>query len=266
VDRKKLESIQEHQGFISELEHVSTFSELEHAPTVSQVAGNPGIVQDFIDTKPAGSFLRCVKCRDAACHVCLLKMLCMCSAKTQKVDRWCLEVKQFLRGQPVSNFVGNCCEHREQIKNVRALAKQDEKLLEQLRSLEKEGKKLMDGMLYLPEIRLFLDTPFDCVDIHGFGLLDENSQYHGKKYQGLFHCVCSLSTTVECGQAGAYPKAIDEHPGLKSLCCYDMEDVDYDGSKRDNKVCHGSLTTVALLLAWICQYTHLLHVSLVYAD
>jgi hypothetical protein len=90
-----------------------------------------------------------------------------------KSDPWCVAVNDFLEdGTYPNDFVGHCCE-----------------LTEEWRREEKKTappqETRYDGHLYLPEFSLMIDSPFDCVDVHGFG--------GNKMVSPVVHCVVSHS-------------------------------------------------------------------------
>ena len=97
--------------------------------------------------------LTCSKCNSFACQRCLKSIVMHKHAKP--LDRWMLEVKDFLRSNNhPEDFMGHCCEWSHLKQPVPTTA---------------SAPLRYDGCLHLFEFALLIDSPFTCVDIHGFG-------------------------------------------------------------------------------------------------
>lgn len=105
--------------------------------------------------------LKCSLCDRFVCTDCLLEIVSKFSTPVQRKDKWCRVVNRFLhQGFFPNHFVGNCCELK---------VKQQKLGLDKPEVFPVIKETRFDGHLYLPEFSLILDSPFDCVDIHGFG-------------------------------------------------------------------------------------------------
>lgn len=60
----------------------------------------------------------------------------------------------------------------------------------------------LDGHLYLPELNLLIDSPFNSVDIHGFASID-------KWMPGLWHCVLSEKSAKEAMEHNVTPVSLE---------------------------------------------------------
>ena len=99
---------------------------------------------------------------------------------------------------------------------------------------------LLDGHLFLPHYKIFLDSPNNCIDIHGLGGMNEND---GKScnvvYDPTPHCVASQKTVLQCVTAMVYPQKLFHHPALVHQHCLRLLDVNCFG-KQEKRACHVS--------------------------
>ena len=112
----------------------------------------------------------CTKCGKAACIDCLWEFIHTVPEIFLVTDPWCAAVYKYLyEGLYPPDFIGHCCELKETWRKLK---------------LEPPPKETRyDGHLYLPEFSILIDSPFNCVDVHGLG--------GSKKLQAVWHCVLS---------------------------------------------------------------------------
>lgn len=116
---------------------------------------------------PAG--IDCTRCGMSACIECLTELVDQLPP-SHAADKWCKDINEYWEsGTYPKEFVGHCCE----------LSDERQKVLQE----PPPQRTRYDGHLYLPEFSLFIDSPFDCVDVHGFG--------GSKKVKPAWHCVVS---------------------------------------------------------------------------
>lgn len=89
------------------------------------------------------------------------------------------------------------CHKRKNDRNLRRGARKRKK------KNECDNKFDLDGHLFIPELHLLIDTPFDCIDIHGFAKIDVTMP-------GLWHCVLSEQCVIEAKKYNVQPIDIDE--------------------------------------------------------
>lgn len=134
--------------------------------------------------------LQCCICKSCACQVCLLEIVSKFSKPVQERDRWCKEVNEYLhKGIYPKDFVGSCCELKvEQQKN-------------RLHTSTVRNETRYDGHLYLPEFSLIIDSPFECVDVHGLG--------GSAILPPVWHCVFSHKASESFHLANVIPDGKD---------------------------------------------------------
>jgi hypothetical protein len=116
--------------------------------------------------------LQCCKCDSFACVDCLTEIISVFPKGARRKDKWCRVVRRFLvKGFYPDNFVGHCCELKEKQKRLG-----HDKIV-----FPKQTR--FDGHLYLPQFAIMIDSPFDCVDVHGLG--------GNKSLPVVWHCVFS---------------------------------------------------------------------------
>ena len=146
-------------------------------------------------------YLTCSCCAAKACAICLEKILLKASSAVKNEDPWFVQVSHFLCGGPYgqAEFIGSCCELKLARERAAAVETSFDHAVtvRQLLCL-KHPPKLVDGLLYLPELHLFLGSPFHEVDIHGFGEMKG-------AYGGLAHCVVGIASVAAAGAEGVYP-------------------------------------------------------------
>ena len=127
----------------------------------------------IVQYQPEDNGLQCSMCRQHACTFCLSKISESFSPLVRKQDYWCQTVQKFLNNGIVpDNFIGHCCE-------LKVLQRQLG-----LDKIQPVKETRFDGHLYLPEFSLLIDSPFNCVDLHGLGSSDD-------LLPAVWHCVIS---------------------------------------------------------------------------
>ena len=119
-------------------------------------------------------------------------------------------------------IMGACCEHKQELSLARA-ADDTMTLYHRLWELSSSDVSLIDGMLFLPQLALFIDSPNDCTGIHGFGKM-------AGVYEGLAHLVPDLETVVRAGNKGIYPRPFSSHPAYKDRVTVFIPDYDWTGN------------------------------------
>jgi hypothetical protein len=118
----------------------------------------------------SGDGFECTECGKNACRECLEELVYTLPKELHKTDPWCVAILEYIEdGTYPENYVGHCCEHK--------------KAWEKMVKEPPPNHTRYDGHLYLPEFSLLIDSPFDCVDVHGFG--------GKKKLAPVWHCVVS---------------------------------------------------------------------------
>ena len=130
----------------------------------------------------------------------------------------------------VPEVLGFCCRLRHQRQEAKWSGPPPEQSLHnRLKNLVAAGIQVICGMLFLPTLRMFLDSPNDTIDIHGFGSMRGVAD-------GLPHCCPSLATVVNMGEAGVFPADFTNHPAWSSQRRVRIPDFNYLGQKMRRKM------------------------------
>ena len=120
----------------------------------------------------ANQGLTCGKCFRFSCLPCLKLLIHIIPKELH--DDWALKVLRFIQSGEEQGFVGSCCQFIDKNKKSTDIVRQGDEL----------AGTSFAGCLFFPEFKLLIDSPFDCVDIHGVG------EFAGH-YGGAWHCVIS---------------------------------------------------------------------------
>ena len=170
-------------------------------------------------------YAKCEICGSYICSRCMHKMWLRASKKAKENDPWLQQIRRVYTTGPhleVPMIMGACCEHKQELSLARA-ADDTMTLYHRLWELSSSDVSLIDGMLFLPQLALFIDSPNDCTDIHGFGKM-------AGVYEGLAHLVPDLETVVRAGNKGIYPRPFSSHPAYKDRVTVFIPDYDWTGN------------------------------------
>lgn len=177
---------------------------------------------------PSKLGLLCSMCNKFSCFHCLFYLLYVIPKKVQKKDKWCKIVNKYLyKGYWPKKFVGHCCELKK---------KQLQLGLDKVAAIQNTR---FDGHLYLPEFAIIIDSPFDCVDVHGLG--------GSKLLPAVWHCVFSHMAAEAFFVANVCPdgqgaRLLDD----EAPCIVEFE-LPYTGGNK-LKVCCVVLSSTFILL------------------
>ena len=133
--------------------------------------------------------IQCSRCNRYSCSMCLEKIVT--AIPKPQYDLWCEEVQSFLlTGSHPDQFVGHCCEHQFQRKQVK-------------KHIHTSQTKLCDGDLCLIEFGLLIKTSFKTVDVHAL------ASDGGNKSEGAWHCVIPMKDAISFANRNLYPKKFD---------------------------------------------------------
>ena len=103
-----------------------------------------------------------------------------------------------------------------------------------------EKVNLIDGMLYLPELGLFIPKDSNAIDCHGFGEMKNLKLPNGTPiddYPGLLHLVPSEKCVAWAAHRALYPRPFDKTDPWKSRICVSLPVFDVFGNMTDDEVC-----------------------------
>lgn len=192
----------------------------------------------FIDSSPSYQWhhvvMRCHECKSRFCGVCISKLYGHASEEA-KQDPLLSELKTICDNGPydyVPEVLGFCCRVRTKNQECRwSNPSPEESLHNRLKALVSSGVRVICGFLFIPALRMFLNSPNDTIDIHGFGSMADVAD-------GLAHCCPSEATVVAMGEAGIFPRSFREHPAWASCSRMVIPDFNYLGNKTNRrKVC-----------------------------
>ena len=189
----------------------------------------------FLDAKPNFSWhhvvIRCRECNSRFCEVCIRKLYGSASREA-KQDPLLSQLKTICDNGPydyVPEVLGFCCLIRTKLRECKASQMPPEQgLHSRLRALVSSGVRLICGFLFLPALRVFLSSPNESIDIHGFGSMKDVAD-------GLAHCCPSEATVVEMGEAGIFPRSFTEHPAWANKRRLVIPDFNYLGKKSNKR-------------------------------
>ena len=188
----------------------------------------------FLDAKPTYSWhhvvIRCTQCNLRFCKVCIQKLYGYAS-REGKQDPLLLQLKTIWDNglyDHVPKVLGFCCLIRTTLRECKAIQMPPELgLHSRLRDLVSSGVRLICGFLFLPTLCVFLSSPNETIDIHGFGSMKDVAD-------GLAHCCPSKATVVEMCEASIFPRSFTEHPAWANKRRMVIPDFNYLG-KKSNK-------------------------------
>ena len=176
-----------------------------------------------------GPFLQCSECGACAGRKCLKEVLSLMDETVRFSDEWSSVVHNFVNseGTTPTSIVGHCCEHQWLKKNYQSKnpLPSTKQRLDQAKTPTKRQRRMhlslpqsppklgylnknnsisIDGYMYFPELRLFIDNTKDVVDIHALAGMNN-------AYKALWHCVPSESTVLQA-------KMMNLHPQQLSCC------------------------------------------------
>ena len=163
----------------------------------------------------SSSGLKCIKCQSFGCKVCLRALTKKLKEKVKhnkadtailNADTWYREVMKYLgkKNYHPSNFLGSCCEIDKPKKQGSTRPPTQAKKSEPPTIDHGTETDDLGGTLYLHEFGLLVNSPFDCVDIHGLG----EQENRGSSPTG--HCVISNEYASLLKQdRNAIPKPFD---------------------------------------------------------
>ena len=151
--------------------------------------------------------LQCNSCKSQFCSICIQKLHAYATPEARN-DPLLQEIKEICDNGPypyVPTVNGFCCRLRQQRQSIKWSGPPPEQSLHRrLKDLVAAGVQVICGLLFLPTIKLFLDSPNDSIDMHGFGAMRDIAD-------GLPHCCPSLDTVIEMGEKGIFPQSFDHH-------------------------------------------------------
>ena len=237
----------------------------------NRVFSGRGVLADSTEETPENRYYtKCTECGRYACDRCVHKLCQKAGPKLWETDNWFHEMKyEFLPKQQLNisqchQTVGSCCEWAVQRSAERnGLSSSDasslplddprselfpDRLERELRQHKKQGRFTIDGMLFLPTVKLLIPCPPGVIDIHGFG--EEKGHYDGTP-----HCVPSLGTCVLAARSGWKPKPLSECTTVvyERVTCPDIDPISGQ-IKRTKKV---EYPRVRAWLLFACTLTFL---------
>jgi hypothetical protein len=150
-------------------------------------------------------YAQCNTCGAYMCSRCMLKFY-HCASPAAQATEWFQNLSLIYQRGTSCTFDGACCEIKQLRNEARWMEEMDRATF---KDIMKNPSPCLDGMLYLPELALFLDSPNDCVDIHGFGGMCD-------QYGGLAHCVPSQSCVAK--MMGVPTRPFSKSPAYQNPC------------------------------------------------
>ena len=175
-------------------------------------------------------FAKCQTCGKNTCNRCMMKLYCRASKEARK-DPWMQKIYDIHSKGPqleIPQIPGACCEVYGESLNVRFGNDDGPSPYEVIKEQVALGKATIDGMLYLPESNLFIDSPNNSIDIHAFG------KSKGK-YAGAPHCCPSEECVADMVTNDVYPKNFKSHPAHHHRRRFTIPDFDYCGDHIPNE-------------------------------
>ena len=148
-------------------------------------------------------FARCCTCGSLICSKCINKAYYWASTKAKQqpiMQRLCEIYSQGMM-YPIPLYDGGCCMLKEKRNETMYCNGDLVSAQKRIKDATIAGNRNIGGFLHIPQYNVFVDSPNDSIDMHGFG---------GEDFDPVLHCVPNENCVAGLAEKDVYPSPLPD--------------------------------------------------------